>query len=115
MNCCNSYGECEHGHGCPLGAVTVPPTPSSIAARTCESLGVCQHPESECTGACRQVPRIHAWEPVEPGAPVQGFEVEQLGRDNIVTAVLVAALAGVTLGILYGAGRWVYQAYGVLS
>ena len=115
MNCCNDLGECDHGPGCPLSAVTVPPTPSSIAARTCESLGVCQHPQRECPGACEQKPRLHSWEPADPGAPVQGVEVEHLGRDNIVTAVLVAALAGVTLGILYGAGRWVYQAYGVLS
>ena len=115
MNCCNDFGVCEHGPGCPLGAVTVPPTPSSIAARTCESLGVCQHPERECAGACEQKPALHAWEPTDPTQPVQGFEVEQLGRDNFVTAVLVAALSGATLGIAYGAGRWVYQAYGVLT
>ncbi len=115
MNCCNDLGECDHGPGCPLGAVTVPPTPSSTAARTCESLGVCQHPERECIGACRQLPRIHALEAAEPGAPVQGFEVEQLGRDNFMTCLLVAALAGATLGIIYGAGRWIVQAWGVLS
>jgi hypothetical protein len=39
---------------------------------------------------------------------VQGFTVEAFGRDNFVTCLLVAALSGATLGILYGAGRWVW-------
>ena len=25
MNCCTEYGQCEHGPGCPTGAVTLPP------------------------------------------------------------------------------------------
>ena len=107
MNCCNSYGECEHGPGCPAGAVTLPPVPLANAARTCESLGICQHPQRECQGACEQKPRIHSWEQTDPTQPVQGFTVESYGRDNFVTCLLVAALSGATLGILYGAGRWV--------
>lgn len=110
MNCCNSYGECEHGHGCPAGAVTLRPlsVPVAKAARTCESLGVCQHPLRECTGVCEQKPRVPAWQPTDPTQPVQGFTVEAFGRDNFVTCLLVAALSGATLGILYGAGRWVW-------
>lgn len=111
MNCCNSYGECEHGPGCPAGAATLPPTlPVSLAkaARTCESLGVCQHPLRECTGVCEQKPRVPAWQPTDPTQQVQGFTVEAFGRDNFVTCLLVAALSGATLGILYGAGRWVW-------
>ena len=118
MNCCNSYGECEHGPGCPAGVATQPPVhivPLVKAARTCESLGVCQHPERECTGACRQVPRIHAWEPTDPTHAIRDWRIEDLGRDNLVTAVLIAATIGATLGILYGAGRWMWQAWGVLA
>lgn len=75
----------------------------------CEALGVCRHPDRECTGACELPPRIKGWEPVEPSAPVQGFEVQDLRRDNIVTAVLVATMAGALLGVLYGMGRWAWQ------
>ena len=115
MNCCNSYGECEHGPGCPAGAVTLPPVPLANAARTCESLGVCQHPERECVGACEQKPRVPSWQPTDPTQPVQGFTVETFGRDNFVTCLLIAALSGATLGILYGAGRWLWQMWPVAS
>ena len=108
MNCCTDYGQCEHGHGCPAGAATIPPIPLDKAARTCESLGICQHPERECQGACEQKPRVPEWQPTDPTQPVQGFTVESFGRDNFVTCLLVAALSGATLGILYGAGRWVW-------
>ena len=67
----------------------------------------CQHPERECQGACEQKPRVPSWQPMDPTQPVQGFTVETFGRDNFVTCLLVAALSGATLGILYGAGRWV--------
>ena len=110
MNCCNEFGVCEHGPGCPSGAVTMPPVLPAKAARTCESLGVCQHPERECQGACEQKPRIHAWEPTDTTHAVQDWRIEDLGRGNFVTAVLIAALSGATLGILYGAGRWVMVA-----
>ena len=115
MNCCNSYGECEHGPGCPAGAVTLPPVPLANAARTCESLGICQHPERECVGACEQKPRVPSWQPTDPTQPAQGLTVETFGRDNFVTCLLVAALSGATLGILYGAGRWLWQTWPVLS
>jgi len=113
MNCCNSYGECEHGHGCPAGAVTLPPlsVPVAKAARTCESLGVCQHPLRECTGVCEQKPRVPAWDALDttdPAHAVQDWRIEDLGRDNFVTAVLVTATIGATLGVLYGSGRWVW-------
>ena len=87
-------------------ADTQPPLP---VLHTCEALGVCQHPERECPGSCQQRPRVHAWKLAEPSAPVQVFEVEDLGRDNIVTALLVAAVCGITLGVIYGAGRWAWQ------
>jgi hypothetical protein len=38
MNCCNSYGECDHGPGCPTGAVTLPPATVAAAVRTCEAM-----------------------------------------------------------------------------
>ena len=115
MNCCNSYGECDHGPGCPTGAVTLPPATVAAAVRTCEAMGVCQHPERECAGACEKEHGAFLADssyPQDPTAPVQGFQIEDLGRDNFVTCLLVAALSGATLGILYGAGRWVA---GVLS
>ena len=118
MNCCNSFGECEHGPGCPLGAATLPPVlpvPLATAARTCEAMGVCQHPERECAGACEQKPRIHSWEPIDPTHSIHDWRIEDLGRDNLVTCLLVAALAGATLGIVYGAGRWLWRAWAVLS
>jgi hypothetical protein len=66
-------------------------------------------------GACEQTPRVPSWQPTDPTKPVQGFTVETFGRDNFVTCVLVAALSGATLGILYGAGRWLWQMWPVLS
>ena len=92
-------------------APTLPPAQTPPAVRTCESLGICQHPARECTGTCEQKPRLPAWEPTDPSAPVQGFVVEDLRRDNFVTAVLVAAVCGITLGVIYGAGRWAWQVY----
>lgn len=50
-SCCDDYGQCQHGPGCPAGAVTVAP-------RTCEALGVCQHPDRECNGACELPPKL---------------------------------------------------------
>ena len=97
--CMDKPGECD------CAPDTLPPP------RTCESLGVCQNPLRECTGACEKTPRIHAWEPTDPTQPVQGFTVESYGHENFVTCLLVAALSGATLGILYGAGRWAWQAY----
>jgi hypothetical protein len=110
MNCCNSLDECDHGPGCPTGAVTLPPATVAAAVRTCEAMGVCQHPERECAGACEKEPRVPASDALDPADPthaVQVWRIEDLGRDNFVTAVLFAALAGATVGILYGAGRWV--------
>ncbi len=120
MNCCNANSECDHGHGCPAGAVTLPPlsVPVAKAARTCESLGVCQHPERECVGACEQKPRLPASDALSPSDPshaVQDWRIEDLGRDNFVTAVLMVALCGATLGIVYGGARWAWQAWGVLA
>ena len=112
MNCCNAFGQCEHGPGCPAGAATIRPVPLPKAARTCEALGQCQHPERQCSGACEQKPRLPALDalsPSDPTHPVQDCRIEDLGRDNIVTAVLTAALAGLTLGIVYGATRWTLQ------
>ncbi len=77
------------------------------APRTCEALGICQHGDRECRGSCEQVPRLPAWQPIDPSSPVQDFEVESFTRDNFVTAILIAVLCGVTLGVLYGAWRWV--------
>ena len=118
MNCCNSYGECEHGPGRPAGAVTLPPVPLANAARTCESLGICQHPQRECQGTCEQKPRVPASDALSPSDPthaVQDWRIEDLGRDNLVTAVLIAATIGASLGVLYGAGRWLWQMWPVLS
>jgi hypothetical protein len=112
MNCCNDFGVCDHGPGCPTGAATMPPVlpvPLAKAARTCEALGVCQHPERECRGACEQRPRVPASDALSPSDPtVQDWRIEDLGRDNLVTAVLIFATIGATLGVLYGAGRWVW-------
>ena len=51
MNCCDAFGQCQNGPGCPTGAITVAP-------RTCEALGVCQHPERECNGSCDLPPKL---------------------------------------------------------
>ena len=118
MSHCKTFCEFDRGHGCDTEDETLPPflpTPLANAARTCESLGICQHPQRECQGACEQKPRIHSWEPTDPTHAVQGWRIEDLGRDNLVTAVLIAATIGATLGILYGAGRWMWQAWGVLA
>ena len=118
MNCCTEYGQCEHGPGCPTGAVTLPPVhivPLVKAARTCESLGICQHPERECQGACEQKPRVPSWQPTDPTHAIQDWRIEDLGRDNFVTAVLITATIGASLGVLYGAGRWLWQMWPVAS
>lgn len=41
---------CNQGRDCPVNAAK--------CARTCEALGICQHPERECPGACEQTPRL---------------------------------------------------------
>jgi hypothetical protein len=118
MSHCKTFCEFDRGHGCDTEDETLPPflpTPLANAARTCESLGICQHPERECVGACEQKPRVPSWQPTDPTQPAQGFTVETFGRDNFVTCLLVAALSGATLGILYGAGRWLWQTWPVLS
>lgn len=80
------------------------------APTNCETLGICQHGERECRGSCEQVPRLPAWQPIDPSSPVQDFEVETFTRDNFVTAVLIAATCGATLGVIYGAIRWAVMA-----
>ena len=106
MNCCVCMDKLRE---CDCSPATLPPVALAKAARTCESLGVCHHPERECVGACEQKPRLPVADsayPADPAAPVQCWRIEDFGRDNLLTAVLVAALCGVTLGIVYGAGRW---------
>lgn len=108
-NCCNDYGQCEHGPGCPAGAATLPPEPKP-AARSCEALGVCQHPERECKGVCEQTPRMSFW--FETGAQLDELDdAVLLWRDGLVTAVLIAATVGVSVGVVYGAVRFLMQGW----
>jgi hypothetical protein len=56
--CCTTNappGGRRQGRDCPVNAAR--------AARTCEALGICQHPSRECTGACEQTPQIPAMKP----------------------------------------------------
>ena len=74
------------------------------AGHSCEALGVCQHTEQECPGACRQTPALPVQfagdEPdddYDPGTALLLF----------IERALLACTIGVTLGALYGAARWV--------
>lgn len=39
MNCCNDFGQCQQGHGCPVRATR---------HYTCAELGVCNYPGPDC-------------------------------------------------------------------
>lgn len=49
-DCC-TY-ECTRGPGCPVRSTIVP---ASSALRSCDDMGVCQHPEAECATHCKMV------------------------------------------------------------
>lgn len=92
--CCNDYGECEHGPGCPAGAVTVAP-------RTCEALGICQHPERECPGACEQIPRVPGvlhCDMVQPTEPLDSFP---LNLTDLAQVALICLTAGCVAAALF--------------
>ena len=101
-NCCNAYGQCEHGPDCQVGPATLLAEPKPLA-RTCETLGVCRHPLRECQGACEQTPRLNFW--LDAAEPQE--DPALLRRDGFMTAVLFAATVGVTLGVVFGLVRFV--------
>ena len=102
MKCCDADGVCTGGADCLAGPATV--APPRTTPRSCEALGVCQHTEQECPGACRQTPALPVQfagdEPdddYDPGTALLLF----------IDRALLACTIGVTLGALYGAARWV--------
>lgn len=99
MNCCDEYGQCQNGPGCPTGAITVAP-------RTCEALGICQHPDRECPGACELPPKMYGVLRAEPGEPTAPFAlIEPWGLDRRALQVLgVLTLVGALAGIGWVAG-----------
>lgn len=49
MNCCDDFGTCTRGHGCPAqGPAVVAPVKQSITR--CQELGVCQSLTPCCSG-----------------------------------------------------------------
>jgi len=97
--CCNDYGVCEHGPGCPAGAVRVAP-------RTCEALGICQHPERECPGACEQIPRLPGVQHDELAQPTEPLELIEpltvVKRALLALICLAAACIGGSLMVVGG-------------
>ena len=90
IQCCNDYGMCENGPGCPAGAVTVAP-------HTCEALGVCQYPERECSGACELLPKLPG-ELIEiPESPSATTDLVDLALALVALICLAAGGLGATL------------------
>ena len=99
--CCNSPGQCDHGPDCPAGPATLPSY--AMLPKTCEQLGVCQHPLRECPGGCERVASGQFEAPSAPDASIR--------QDFFITALLYAATAGVTLGVVYGAVRFIVEGW----
>lgn len=90
--CCDQMQPlgCEQGRLCPV----------RVAARSCEALGVCQHPERECAGACEQTPALPAGDPALPDEQA----LDQ--REQRFVNVLAVAMCGLTAGIAYGVAQF---------
>lgn len=85
---------CNQGRDCPLRVVSV-----AQAARSCESMGVCQHPERECTGACDLPPAL-------PAAPKAAGRADALAFWTVVFALSLISAALIVSGIVVTCARW---------
>ncbi len=65
----------------------------------CEALGVCQHPDRECTGACEAKPALPVW--FEGPEPL-------LHSDATIYRVVFGATALISLFALCGAAGYLY-------
>lgn len=93
-DCCTQNappGGCRQGRDCPVSAAQ--------AARTCEALGLCQHPERECVGACEQTPRVPFW--TEDNAPL-------LLEDSPLFTAVCGAMLLLSLAVLLSAGMYIW-------
>ena len=79
--CCDDFGQCQNGPGCPTGIITQAP-------RTCEALGVCQNPERECSGACELPPKLPGQLIENPQSPASNACLVDLA---IVVLICLAA------------------------
>lgn len=110
MNCCDVYGNCSQSDECPNRTGIITPaqraylaraaaTNKATAPRTCEAMGICQHPERECPGACEQPPRVPFW--TEDNAPA-------LLEETLWYAVVVGGMGVLSLAVLMGAGLYIW-------
>jgi hypothetical protein len=67
----------------------------TLAPRTCEALGVCQHPERECPGACELPPKLPGELIDLQDSPAANADLVDLAL--VVTICLAAAGIGATL------------------
>lgn len=84
-------------------APTLPPL--HALPRTCEALGVCQHPTRECAGVCEQIPALPAVE-VANDEQLDGSDFD--GPAIVFWWVCISGVIGVVLGALYGAVRYLW-------
>lgn len=108
--CCEQNapaGGCRQGRDCPVGTASA----AALAQRTCEALGICQHPERECTGACEQVPRLPAFkvgagERLYPSSSFAQVPVNDL-LDRVLTWCMYFCAVLMVLGVSgYLYARW---------
>lgn len=86
MNCCNDYGRCTHGPGCPAG-----PAPAANR-RSCDALGLCQAHEPACPGCTTRPAQAQADEPLT--------RVDDVLQS--VALVMLLALSAAVLGVASG-------------
>lgn len=72
------------------------------APRSCEALGGCQHPASECTGACRQTPGLPVWF----AEPEPAHLIEDIAYTITWAVVSFASVAALLGGSGYIYARW---------
>lgn len=87
--CCDDFGQCQHGPGCPTGIITQAP-------RTCEALGVCQNPDRECNGACELPPKLPGElrdDLAQPTRPLAFVKID--AAEICIAALIVMAVGGV--------------------
>lgn len=81
MNCCNDFGQCTQGHGCPA---------RTTRQYTCAELGVCNCPGPNCLQAAQDAP--YKQTPFD--------QIAYWGTVIVTSCLTVASTAGVA-GYLY--------------
>lgn len=112
-DCCDQNAPptgCRQGRDCPVHAAKA----TALVKRTCEAIGICQHTERECDGACEKVPALPAAEGVVELYQWPGYRPCYW---TTVTAIALASLliSGSTAWYLYGRFSTVFWAWANLN